>query len=387
MLSSPRDTRVAFSITNCICFDQRVMKIAGTLEKLDCTITIIGRRLGKCCDEDIVPFRTKRFRMLFRRGFFFYKFYNVRLFFYLLFHRYDILVANDLDTLVPNYLVSRLKKIPLAYDSHEYFTGVPELNGRPFVRKIWKVMESAIFPHLKYVMTVSDSVAEQYFKEYRIRPAVVRNCSPDSSSSASFTRRELGTPEKHFLLVFQGGGINIDKGGEELIDAVKILENVSLLILGSGDVLSSLKTKTKELGLSDRIRFFPKMQWKEMIRYTRSADAGLSLEKDTNLNYRFSLPNKLFDYFSAGIPVIAGDLPEIRKIIDDNECGILIPAITPEEISKAVIRIKDDRAFLNKLKQNAVNASGSLNWEKESVKVFEFYKRILSENYGIAKEI
>jgi len=151
--------------------------------------------------------------------------------------------------------------------------------------------------------------------------------------------------------------------------------------------MSSLKTKTKELGLSDRIRFFPKMQWKEMIRYTRSADAGLSLEKDTNLNYRFSLPNKLFDYFSAGIPVIAGDLPEIRKIIDDNECGIIIPAITPEEISKAVIRIKDDRAFLNKLKQNAVNASGSLNWEKESVKVFEFYKRILSENYGIAKEI
>ncbi len=387
MSSLPRNPRVAFSVTNCICFDQRVMKIAGTLEKLDCRITIIGRRLGKCCDEDLVPFRTKRFRMIFRRGFLFYKFFNLRLFFYLLFHRYDILVANDLDTLLPNYLVSRLKKISLAYDSHEYFTGVPELNGRPFVRNIWKKLESAIFPHLKYVMTVSDSVAEQYFKEYGIIPDVVRNCSPDSSSSISFTKHELGIPENHFLLVFQGGGINIDKGGEELIDAVKLLENVSLLILGSGDVLPALKTKAEVSGLSDRIRFFPKMQWKEMIRYTRSADAGLSLEKDTNLNYRFSLPNKLFDYISAGIPVIAGDLPEISRIINNYKCGIIVPAITPEEIRKAIVRIRDDSALLNKLRQNSVNASGSLNWEKESGNASAFYKRILSESYGLAKEI
>lgn len=363
------------------------MKIAGTLVKLDCRITIIGRRLGKCCDEEIVPFRTKRFRMIYRRGFLFYKFYNLRLFFYLLFHKYDILVANDLDTLLPNYLVARLKKIPLAYDSHEYFTGVPELNGRPFVRNIWKKLESAIFPHLKYVMTVSDSVAEQYFKDYGIRPDVVRNCSPDSSSTASLTRHELGIPENCFLLVFQGGGINIDKGGEELIEAVKLLENVFLLILGSGDVLPALKEKTEDLGLSDKVRFLPKMPWKEMIRYTRSADAGLSLEKDTNLNYRFSLPNKLFDYISAGIPVIAGDLPEISKIITDNECGIIIQAITPEEIGKAIVRIRDDSVLLNKLKQNVVNASGILNWEKESAKATAFYKRILYESYGLVKEV
>jgi glycosyltransferase involved in cell wall biosynthesis len=387
MLSSPRNTKVAFSVTNCICFDQRVKKIAGNLEKLDCEITIIGRRLGRCCDKDLVPFGTKRFRMIFRRGFLFYKFYNLRLFFFLLFHNYDVLVANDLDTLLPNYLVSRMKRIPLVYDSHEYFTGVPELNGRPFVRKVWKLLEAGIFPNLKYVMTVSDSVADQYQKEYGVRPAVVRNCSVSSSSLLPFSRQELGIPEDHFLLVFQGGGINIDKGGEELIDAIRILDKVSLLIVGSGDVLPDMKRKTEELGLSERIRFFPTMPWEEMIRYTKSADAGLSLEKDTNLNYRFSLPNKLFDYISAGIPVITGDLPEIKKIIEDNDCGIIIPSITPQAIRNAIIRLKDDRFLLNKLRKNAVIASGSLNWEKESGKVFEFYKRILSESYGIIKEV
>jgi glycosyltransferase involved in cell wall biosynthesis len=354
------------------------MKIAGSLEKLDCGVTIIGRILGSCCDKDLVPFRTKRFRMLFHRSFFFYKFYNLRLFFYLLFHKYDVLVANDLDTLLPNYIISRLKKIPLVYDSHEYFTGVPELNGRPFVRKVWKMLEAGIFPDLKYVMTVSDSVAEQYQKEYGVRPVVVRNCAVQSTSIPPLTREELGIPDDHFLLVFQGGGINIDKGGEELIDAIQMMEKVSLLILGSGDVLPALKRKTEELGLSERIRFIPKMPWKEMIRYTKAADAGLSLEKDTNLNYRFSLPNKLFDYISAGIPVIAGNLPEIKKIIDDNDCGIIIHSITPEEIRKAVIRLKEDRDFLNKLKKNAVTASGYLNWEKESGKVISFYKSILS---------
>jgi len=363
------------------------MKIAGTLEKLDCGITIIGRRLGSCCDKDLVPFRTKRFRMLFHRSFFFYKFYNLRLFLYLFFHKYDVLVANDLDTLLPNYLISRLKKIPLAYDSHEYFTGVPELTGRTFVRKVWKMLEAGIFPDLKYVMTVSDSVAEQYQKEYGVRPVVVRNCAVQSTSIPPMSRQELGIPDDHFLLVFQGGGINIDKGGEELIDAIQMMKEVSLLILGSGDVLTALKRKTEELGLSERIRFFPKMPWKEMIRYTKSADAGLSLEKDTNLNYRFSLPNKLFDYISAGIPVIAGNLPEIKKIIDDNDCGIIIHSITPGEIRKAVIRLKDDGDFLNKLKKNAVTASGSLNWEKESGKVISFYKSILSKKYGIIKEI
>ncbi len=377
MLSSPRNTRVAFSVTNCICFDQRVQKIAETVSRLDCDVMIIGRHLGDCCNSGFVPFRTRRFRMIFRRSFFFYKFYNIRLFLYLLFHKYDVLVANDLDTLLPNFLISRLKHIPLVYDSHEYFTGVPELNGRPFVRWVWKTIESGIFPHLKYVMTVSDSVAKQYEKEYGIRPDVIRNCSGSAVSVSPFSKQELGIKNNHFLLVFQGGGINIDKGGEELIDAISLVENVSLIILGSGDVLPALMRKTGDLDLSDRIKFFRKMPWKEMIRYTKSADAGLCLEKDTNLNYRFSLPNKLFDYISAGIPVIAGDLPEVRKIIDESGCGIIIPSITPEEIGKAIAKIKEDGALMNKMRQNAVTASESLNWEKESEKAIEFYKRVL----------
>ena len=327
-------TLVTFSVTNCICNDQRVLKMAETVSLLQCEITISGRKRGKCCNTDSVPFRTKRFRMIFRRGFLFYAFFNIRLFFYLLFHKSDLLVSNDLDTLLPNFLVSKLKRIPLVYDSHEYFTGVPEIQNRPFVKWVWKSIEKMIFPHLKNVITVCDSIADQYYMEYGIRPVTIRNCSRKSDHIQPYSREELGIDKDHLLIILQGTGINIDRGSEELIEAVRHSENVSLLIAGSGDVIPDLKVLVSNFSLSDRVKFIPKMSWEDLMRYTKTADAGVSLDKDTNMNYRFILPNKLFDYFSAGIPVIASDLCEVRRIVTENNSGILIPAVTPENIIK-----------------------------------------------------
>ncbi|MGA2824455.1 MAG: glycosyltransferase, partial [Bacteroidales bacterium] len=196
------------------------MKIAGTVSSLGCDITIIGRRSGDCCNSDSVPFRTKRFRMIFKRGFFFYKFFNIRLFVFLIFHKYDILVSNDLDTLLPNFLVSKLKRLPLIYDSHEYFTGVPEIQNRPFVKWVWKSIEKSIFPYLKHVMTVSDAIALQYEKEYGRKPVTVRNCSMKTEQIIPFLRKELEVNPDHLLLILKGTGINADRGGVELIDAV-----------------------------------------------------------------------------------------------------------------------------------------------------------------------
>jgi glycosyltransferase involved in cell wall biosynthesis len=368
-------------VTNCICHDQRVVKIAATLSKSGCEITIIGRRSGDCCNSDSVPFKTRRFRMIFKKGFLFYKFFNIRLLFYLLFNKNDILVANDLDTLLPNYIVSKLKRIPLVYDSHEYFTGVAEIQNKPFVKWVWKTIEKMIFPRLKYVMTVSDSIAVQYENEYGIRSVTVRNCSILSTGINSYSREELNVDKEHLLLILQGTGINIDRGGEELIEAIRMTENVSLLVIGSGDLLPALKEKVSQFNISDRVRFIPVLPWEKLMRYTRSADAGLSLDKDTNLNYRFSLPNKLFDYISAGIPVIAGNLPEVSKIIRDTGCGLIIPDINEDEIARVLKNLSGNRELLNELKHNAKNASEYLNWENESERVRDFYRQILKPDF------
>jgi glycosyltransferase involved in cell wall biosynthesis len=378
MSLSSNKIKVAFSVTNCICHDQRVQKIAGTVSSLGCDIIIIGRRSGDCYNSRSVLFRTKRFRMIFHKGFLFYKFFNIRLFIFLLFHKHDLLVSNDLDTLLPNYLVSKIKALPLIFDSHEYFTGVPEIQDRPLVKWVWKNMEKSIFPKLKYVMTVSDSIALQYEKEYSVRPVTVRNCAAKTGDIIPFSRKELQINPDHLLLILQGTGINIDRGGEELIDAISITENVSLLIIGSGGNIGLLREKAANMGLSSRIKFIPVLPWISLMKYTRSVDAGLSLDKDSNLNYNFSLPNKLFDYISAGIPVIASELPEISKILGDYNCGLLIPEVNPGEISKAIISLRDNRGLLMELKRNAGIAAETLNWENESQKVRELYGPIIN---------
>ena len=352
--------------------------MASVATGLGCDVTIIGRRIGKCREEEQVPFRTKRYRMIFRKGFLFYKFFNIRLLFSLLFNKYDLLVANDLDTLLPNYIVSKIRSIPLIYDSHEYFTEVPEIQDRPFVKWVWKTIERSIFPHLSNVLTVSDPIAEKYSEVYGKRPVTVRNCAESSEGIRCYTREELGINHDQFLATLQGTGLNSDRGGEELIEAIKITDGVTLLIIGSGDLLPMLKAKVKDLSLQDRVRFIPALPWKEMMRYTKSADAGLSLDKDSNLNYRFSLPNKIFDYISAGIPVIAGNLQEVKKIIEGKNCGIIIPEISPQGISNALIKLRDNQQLQNNLKHNAIKASESFNWENESIKVIAFYKKFLN---------
>jgi glycosyltransferase involved in cell wall biosynthesis len=315
--------------------------------------------------------------MLFRKGFLFYMFFNIRLFLYLLFHKSDLLVSNDLDTLLPNFIVSKLKKLPLVYDSHEYFTGVPEIQNRSFVKWVWKSLERMIFPHLISVMTVSDAIATQYEKEYNVKSCTVRNCSKKADDIIPFSHGDLSINPDHMLLILQGAGINIDRGGKELIEAVYQTEKVSLLIVGSGDLIEDLKNKVIELDLAGRVKFIPKVPWKVLLKYTKSADVGLSLDKNTNLNYRFSLPNKLFDYISAGIPIIASDLPEVKKIVFRNRCGIIISEVTPENISNALSELKDNPVKLAELRKNAVETSKKINWEIESEKVKEFYTKVL----------
>ncbi|HKJ05832.1 MAG TPA: hypothetical protein VJ970_00040, partial [Flavobacteriaceae bacterium] len=153
--------KVVVSVTNDLSSDQRVHKICTSLNNNNFDVLLIGRKLrnSKAISR---KYKTKRFNLLFNSGFLFYAEYNIRLFFYLLFIKKNILVANDLDTLLANYLASTITKCKLIYDSHELFTEVPELTNRPFVKHVWITIEKWIFPKLKTVYTVNSEIAEIY---------------------------------------------------------------------------------------------------------------------------------------------------------------------------------------------------------------------------------
>jgi glycosyltransferase involved in cell wall biosynthesis len=354
------------SVTNDLYTDQRVNKVCLFLHDLGFEVTLVGRKLPDSKPIEGRPYRIKRMKLWFRKGALFYAEYNFRLFLYLLFAKADVLVANDLDTLLANASANKFKMTKLVYDSHEYFTEVPELVNRPRVQKIWKTIERKIFPGLKYVITVNESIAEMYNKEYGVDVKVVRNIPLKREVAVQKTRTELGLPEDKKIVILQGAWINVDRGGEEAVEAMQYLENTLLIIVGGGDVIDTLKSNTAKLDLIGKVKFFDKMPYDQLCQYTANSDLGLTLDKDTNINYRFSLPNKLFDYIHAGIPVLASDLVEIKRVVETHKIGIITENHDPKHIAEKIESVLSNPVLAAELKQNTIAAREALNWENES---------------------
>lgn len=368
--------RVILSVTNDLSTDQRVDKVARSLQKMGFQVVLIGRLL-----PESVPLRRDypchRMKLWFRKGALFYAEYNLRLFFLLMTTRADIHLANDLDTLLANYLAAKLKKRTLVYDSHEYYTEVPELKGRKHVQKFWLRIEQWIFPKLKYVYTVNQSIARIYEDLYRVPVKVVRNLPESEEIAKILCREELGLPTDKFIVILQGSGINIDRGGEELVEAMAYLPECFLVIVGSGDVIEQLKSQSKIRKLSGRILFRPKMPYDEMMQYTLNADLGVTLDKDTNLNYRYSLPNKIFDYMKAGIPVLSSNLPELRRIIEEYQIGTIVTSHNPEEIARAIERVRSNPVQCRQWSENTKFAKSVLNWQNQEEVLASIFRKFV----------
>lgn len=356
--------RAVVCVTNDLSNDQRVHKTCLSLIKSGYQVVEYGRRL-----PDSIPlcrlYQTHRHKHLFNKGLLFYAEYNIRLFFYLVFTKVDLIFANDLDTLLAAYLAAKMKKIRLIYDTHEYFTGTPELINRPAVQKVWKAIEKRIFPKLETIITVNESIAELYKKEYNKDLSVVRNIPLSYTPDRIKTRAELGLPENKKIIIIQGTGINKDRGAEEACKMMSYLNDVILLIIGGGDVIPDLKKIIKEKKLESKIIMKNKMPFSELRQYTLNADLGLAIDKNTNPNYFFALPNKLFDFIHAGIPVLSSRLKEISNIIDRYDIGYYIETHDPRHIATVVSSIFADEETYQKKKLNTNNAKSKLCWETE----------------------
>lgn len=368
--------RIILSVINDLATDQRVNRVALTLSRLGADVTLVGRILPNSLPLNR-PYRTHRMRLFFSKKVFFYAEYNIRLFFYLLFKKVDILVSNDLDTLPANYLVSVLRKKDLVYDSHEYFTGMPEIINRKIVYKLWKGIEQFIFPKLEHIYTVNDSIAGLYAKEYNKKIHVVRNVPIKIVKENWPDRKKLGLPVNKKILLIQGAGINIHRGVEEAVQAMQFLDNHLLLIIGTGEVIGSLKKMVSEMKLSGKVLFLNKMPYESMMEHTRLADLGLSLDKDTNINYRFSLPNKIFDYIQGGIPVLCSDLVEVANIVRTWDIGRIAPSHDPHCLAEIISEMTSDDDLQLTWKKNAIMAAETLCWEKEEHHLIQIYNKLL----------
>lgn len=355
--------------------DQRVNKVCQTLLSVNCDVLLVGRKMRGSPEMEERGYITHRMKLFFEKGPLFYAEFNFRLFFFLLFRKADMLISNDLDTLLPNYIISKVKKQPLVYDSHEYFTEVPELVNRKKVQAVWKTIERKIFPKLTDIITVNDSIADMFEDDYGKRPFVVRNIPRKRKVLEKVSRESLGLPDDKYILILQGSGINVHRGSEELVEAMQYVKNAILLIVGGGDVIDILKDMAKKPELKEKIIFKSRMPYQQLMQYTAVADLGLTFDKSTNLNYKFSLPNKLFDYIHAHTPVLSSPLPEIEKIITKYDVGDFIPDHDPKNIAQKINQILSNQALMDKWKKNCSFAASELTWENEE----KVLKRIYSK--------
>ncbi|HAJ98687.1 MAG TPA: glycosyltransferase [Bacteroidales bacterium] len=372
--------RVVFTVSNDVFTDQRVNKMAQTIYAMGFSPLIVGVKR-----PDSLHFAPEyagivRLPIWFRKGFLFYAELNIRLFFYLMGIKMHLIVANDLDTLLPAHLVARIRNKPLVYDTHEYFTGTPDVALRPTRRWFWGNLENWLFPKQQTIITVNNSIANLYKEKFGKNLVVVRNMPRyrQLQLNESFSIAGLD-PSKNIVLI-QGSGLNTGRGTEELILAMQPeygICNTQLLVIGDGNAKQQLMDLADSKGLQNLVIFLPRMPYDLLMQHTARATIGATLDKPFCTNYLYSLPNKLFDYILAGLPVLASDLPEVKAIVGKYDVGMICKSNEPQEIAKCINEMLSDAQRLKQWQTNCLQAAKTLNWENQEETIRKVYSRYL----------
>ncbi len=362
--------RIVFTVTNDITYDQRMQKICRSLANAGYEVELVGRLRNFSLAIKTEPYLQTRLNCFFNKGKLFYLEYNLRLLFYLTFSQFDAACAIDLDTIVPVYIIGKLKGAKLIYDAHEYFTEVPEVIRRPMVKKIWKWVEKTFVPKFDLIYTVSEGLAELFRKEYAKNIEVIMNAPLLENKSTNQFNKPV-TDKKSSYVLYQGA-LNEGRGLEQLIEAMKEID-LKLKIAGEGDLSQQLHQLVKQANLQGKIEFLGYIEPNELRTITDGALVGINALEETGLSYYHSLSNKFFDYIHAGVPQVCNDFPEYRKINNHYQVAVLIKDCSPAEIKGAILRLANDKDLYTRLKINCDVCSGQLNWQNEEKKLLGLY--------------
>lgn len=291
---------------------------------------------------------------------------------YLKAKKFDIVHCNDLNALPVGVICKILKNRKVVYDAHEF-----EINRFPnqskSSKKVHYWLEKIMIGFADKVITVSQSIADEYSKIYNIpAPELILNCPHfvDVNNKDDKFRNELGISSNSKILLYQGA-LSKGRGVEFLLDTFSRIKcsNFVLVFMGYGVLEEKIK---KEAMISDRIFFKSAVQPDQVLQYTASADFGISFIEDVSLSYRYSLPNKIFEYIMVGIPVIVSDLPEMARIVQQYRVGIVVDTKSENGFFDSLIQeIKS--LDMEKLQTNLENARKVFNWENQEKKLISLY--------------
>jgi len=355
--------KIICTVTNDLNYDQRMIRICTELSGAGYDVTLVGfkRKNSKPIIER--PFKQVRIPIIAEKGKLLYIDYWIKLFFFLLFRKADVLCAIDLDTILPVYYVSKLRGKKRVYDAHELFTELKEVISRPAIHKMWLWIARHTVPNFPIGYTIGESYAAEMKKQYGVDYGIVRNAT---------ILRPLQIPAKAEKYVLYQGAVNVGRCFEQLIPAMKMVDT-QLIICGAGNFYDEAVALVAEHGLQHKITFKGYVPPAELTAYTLNAWVGITLFEETSLSNRLSLANRFFDYMHYGVPQLCIKYPEYEKINADFEIAYLIEDPTPENIADALNKLLTDEVYYKRLQANCLLAREKYCWQQEAKTLLKTY--------------
>lgn len=255
---------------------------------------------------------------------------------------FDAIHCHDVYPLPVAGVLARLRGVPLIYDAHELVDHVRA--PQTLMGRFWDAAHRRGVRSAELVIAANPSRARFLQEEgYHPRrpPVSVMNVGGMSSATGGAlhqTREDVGVPEEAYLVIYQGwiaGG----RHSVALVEAMARLEDrLHLLMVGDGPAMPAVRRRVQDLSLEGRVHLTGYLPKERVLELVAASDVGIVLYDDRVLNNYYCAPNKLFDYLGAGIPVVASDLPEPRRVIEGTGVGVLVGGPAPEGIAAAIRR-------------------------------------------------
>jgi glycosyltransferase involved in cell wall biosynthesis len=309
----------------------------------------------------------------------------------------DVLHVHDADRLALGLLASALCKVRIVYDAHEYVPGLDKQHLARFTLQRYCALERALVQRSQAVITVNAAIADLVRDRHNLsRVTVLHNfphaCAPEGDGHLLRTR--LPDELRQLPVFLFQGRLTSGRGIEEFLHTVSLLPDVAGVVVGSGPQENAFQATAEQLGISRRVVFIPQVPWRELSILTQGADLGFCLSQATCQNNILALPNKLFEYLTAGVPVVVSDFPVLRQYVVEQEVGIAVPQDEPREIARRVRALLDEHGRIEQMRRNAREVSRTkYNWTSQEPALVALYDELdrrkpsspCSEPYGVSQ--
>ncbi|HEX8278605.1 MAG TPA: glycosyltransferase [Segetibacter sp.] len=358
---------LTFTVINDLTYDQRMQRICDSLANAGYDVLLVGRKMPSSLSLSNQPYKQKRLPCFFKKGKLMYAEFNLRLLFYLLRISSDCYCAIDLDTILPNYFVSKIKRKKRVYDAHELFTEQKEILTRSAVHKFWLGVEKFAVPKFLNGYTVNDFLAGEFKRRYNVHYAVVRNLP-------NLSHLQPGPDKKDPFIIYQGA-VNEGRSFETLIPAMNKVK-AHLKIYGHGNFFEKVLQLIKDCEVEDKVQLKGLVAPEELRKITPTAYAAVMLFEDTGLNQYQSLANRFFDYIMAGVPQVCVAYPQYKAVNDKYGIACLINNTDADTIATALNNLLYNDVYYNELQRNCLKAREELNWKTEEKILIDFYSKL-----------